>query len=166
MSEEKKPKWANTNPYRPGVVVYKTGTQARTIAREDKQGIRKFLPFRVEIQCQLSKLAEISETYRFYLYQEDANAAIVVAGRLLKSWFQQERIPFDGYPKPSGEGESRRIEDREFISTYREARERNKELRVNGDPNDPVAFVIRKPSKIILTAPTPKLILPPNFGRA
>jgi hypothetical protein len=133
------------------------------MAREDGQGIRKFLPFRVEMQCQLSPLAEINETFRFYIYQEDANGAITIAGRLLKAWWQRLRVPFDGYPKPVGTGEAKRIEDREFESTYRQAREQGKDIKVNGDPNDPVAFVICKPAKVISTGKSKKIILPPGF---
>lgn len=146
------PNWADTNPDQPGVIVYRTGTEARRIAREDGRGMRKFLPFRVEMQCQLSKLAEINNTFTFYLYQEDANGAITIAGRLLKSWWQRQRVPFDGYPKPVGTGEAKRIEDREFESIYRQAREQGKDMKVNGDINDPVAFVIRNPKRSSLVA--------------
>lgn len=104
------------------------------------------------MQCQFSPLAEISDTFVFYTYQEDANGAIVIAGRLLKVWFQCPRVPFDGYPKPVANGEAKRIKDMEFESIYKQAREQGRDMKVNGDINDPVAFVIRNPKRSSLVA--------------
>jgi len=169
--DERKPNYSESSPYAPGTVIFRTGTQARTMSRGD--GIRKFLPFRVTLECQLSLVAEVNELFEIHLYQEDSNAAIKIASKLLKAWYVQTRRPMDGYPKPinKGIGEARRIPDDEFIARYREARERGKDVRFNGDINDPVAYALTRPKSVIFTPASgafgssrqKKIILPTKY---
>ena len=164
--EARKPNIAQTRPTDPGMVVYRTGAHAHTMSRGE--GIRKFLPFRVTLECQLTPIAETNEIFEFYLYQEDAAGAIKIAGQLLKAWFQRKRVPYDRYPKPMGHGEARRIEDREFISRYQEAQNKSKDVLVSGDRNDPVAYVLTRPKNLIIIpgkAVVKALVKPANRPR-
>lgn len=165
--ESRKPNFAATRPTDPGMIVYTTGEVARKMSRGE--GIRKFLPFRVAIECQLTPIAETNEVFEFFIYQEDSSGAITIATKLLKAWFQRKRVPYDRYPKPVGVGKAERIDDREFISRYQEARGLGKEVLANGDRNDPVAYVLTRPKSLIIIpgkAPGKALLKPANRPRS
>lgn len=126
-----------------------TGELARRMVNRTT-GERKFFPYRVTLEVQLSPMAITSETLVFYLYQENAEMAINRSYLMLKQFHQKERVPEDGFPKPVHHGEANRIEDKEFLSIYRSAFERGKTVRACGNQRDPVGFAIMTPSKIIL----------------
>lgn len=118
----------------------KRGREARSI---HENGQRKYGPFRVKMELQMSPLSVVSDTIEFYIYQETGENAIRVASMLVKQLYCLERKPFDGYPKPVGMGMALPISDEEFRMIWQQAEHQGRELEKMGDQRDPVAFHIR-----------------------
>lgn len=116
------------------------GRQARSVREEGK---RKYGPFKIRMELQMSRLAVISETLEFFVYQETGEAAIGAAGLLVRQWYCLAKIPYDGYPKPVGLGAAIPISDEEFRMTWQQAEHEGRELLKAGDQRDPVAFHVK-----------------------
>lgn len=127
-----------SKPSRPRLV--KSGREARSYYEEGK---RKYGPFRIKLEVQMSPLAVVSDTLEFYVYQETGEAAIAAAGMLLRQWYCMRRIPYDGYPKPVGHGYALPISDEEYRMTWQQAEHNGREMEKAGDQKDPVAFHVR-----------------------
>lgn len=129
---------SKTNEPKPRLI--KRGREARSIREEGK---RKYGPFKIRMELQMSRLAVVSDTLEFFVYQETGDAAIRATSMLLRQWYCLARIPYDGYPKPVGYGAAIPISDEEFRKTWQQAERENRELLKAGDQQDPVAFHIK-----------------------
>ncbi len=137
----------NQRPEKPQLI--KSGRVARSIKEEGK---RRYGPFRIKMEMQMSPLSVISDTLEFYVYQETGEAAIAVASMLIKQWYGMQRKPRDGYPKPVNYGMAIPISDEEFRKTWQQAEHERRELEKAGDQQDPVAFHIRPRNTKIIVA--------------
>lgn len=129
----------------------KKGREARSIREEGK---RKYGPFKIRIELQMSRLAVVSDTLEFFVYQETGDAAIQVVSMLIKQWYCLNKIPYDGYPKPVGYGAAVPISDEEFRMVWKQADREGRELLKAGDQNDPVAFHIKPRNTTIIVPGT------------
>lgn len=143
----------NKEPRLPtGEIIYTRGDQARRAV--DEKGRRKFVPFKVTLEMQMSELSVSSTQLVIYLYQEEAAAASEIAYRnCLNKWYKRDKGLLDtDWPKPAGMGSTHAVTDREFTYTWRQALKEGKDLRRAGDLEDPVAFHVIEERKIILSA--------------
>ncbi len=125
------------------------GRQAR--AQRDETGQRKYGPFKIRLQVQMSPLSVISETLEFFTYQATGEQAVHVASMLLKKWYILAKPKPDNFPKPNGLGVAVPISDEEFRMTWQQAEHEGRELEKAGDQGDPVAFHIRPRNTKIIT---------------
>lgn len=124
------------------------GREARSIREEGK---RKYGPFRIKIELQMSPLSVVSDTLEFYVYQETGEKAIMATSMLVKQWYVFAKEKFNGFPKPVGYGTAEPISDEEFRVTWTQAEHERRELLKAGDQQDPVAFHIKpRNTKIII----------------
>lgn len=124
------------------------GREARSIREEGK---RKYGPFRIRLEVQMSRLAISNDTLEFFCYQETGEKALQAVSWMLNHLYVETKLPFDGYPKPNGKGYALPISDEEFRMTWQQARDQGRELELMGDQRDPVAFHIRpRNTKIII----------------
>ena len=135
-------------PNKPQVNI-KSGRVARAV--RDEGGRRVYGPFRVLLEVQLSPLAATSDTYEFFIYQSTGNKVIEAVQMLLKNWCQNRRKPYDGYPKPVGEGAAIPISDEEYRKIWQQAENSRRPMEKAGDQADPVAFFIHPSSTRIIT---------------
>jgi hypothetical protein len=126
-----------------------SGRRARSYRLEN--GARRFGPWRVEMEVQLSPLSITSDTLVFYLYKEDGDGAVERAGAMLENLYRRAKSVPDGYPKPTGLGTAKTITDQEFRLTWLQAEKERSRLYKNGDKSDPVAFHVYPQSRTIIT---------------
>lgn len=124
-----------------------SGRRARSYRLDN--GARRFGPWRVTMEVQLSPLAITSDTYEFYLYKEDGDGAVERAGAMLTAIYQPKAQ--GGYPKPVGLGTAGPISDQEFRLIRLQAEKERRQMDVYGEKQDPVAFHIRPKSLTIIT---------------
>lgn len=127
-------------------------TQGRVVRSIKENDQRKYGPFRIKVELQMSPLSVVSDTLEFYVYQETGEAAIMAASRLIRQWYEAERQPRDGYPKPVGSGYAIPVSDEEFRMTWTQAQHEGRNLLLAGDQKDPVAFHIKPRNTRIITS--------------
>lgn len=124
------------------------GREARSVKEGGK---RKYGPFRIRMELQMSPLSVVSDTLEFYVYQETGERAIMAAGMLVKQWYVLAKDVPNRFPKPVGEGRAEPISDEEFRMTWTQAEHERRELLKAGDQIDPVAFHIKPRNTQIIT---------------
>lgn len=131
--------------------VVNSGSLARRVMRG---GAREFAPFTIALECQLSKLSEVSDTFLFYVYAASAEQAMAAGGEFLKRWHVNAKKPVDGFPKPVNYGAAVQIEDKQFRMIWEQAVREGKEICFYGPKNDPVGFHIKPRLRLITSLNT------------
>lgn len=132
----------------------KRGKDARSVFENGK---RKYGPFRIKIELQMSPLSVVSDTLEFYVYQETGEKALQTLNGnqgLITQWYRLDRQPYDGFPKPAtgSQGYAIPISDEEFTMTWRQAEREGREVLKAGNQVDPMAFHIRpRNTRVIIT---------------
>ncbi len=138
-----------------GDYLYKQATLVRTFL--DEQGRRRFVPFRVDLDVQLTPSSTTTDTLPFFLYQENAKVASRVAYNCFLKWYKvDKRLGPRDWPKPTNKGITIPITDKEYAMRLEQARRHPDTLRMAGDKSDPVAF-----HEMVLGT---RIILPQGFS--